>query len=152
MDRTLIQPGPAGPIGLRLRRHRRQRSGGRAHQRRPAQRARQRALRQASVDQNDRHAGALRLKLQIRPDFGFQQNQDRRAHPSQKAAHCPRQVVWKVALGDPPGERLQHRQRGLAPGRRHVGQHELRMRVAPRETLDQRLRCARFADRHRVQP
>jgi len=108
-----------------------------------------RAFRQARIDEQQRHAAQHRLARDVRPQLGLDEKTRARREMREETADREGQVVGKPRLHDPLAEQRASR---LAAGRGHVRQDDRLLRHLAQQALDQRRRCARFAERHRMNP
>lgn len=112
-------------------------------------RAPERARRHPRVRQHERHVGAAAFVNERRPDLGLHHEPERRPPCAQEAPHGARQIVRQVAARHALAEDLLARR---AAARRHVREQHVRVGARAQQRIDERLRGARLADRHRMHP
>ncbi|MNN05190.1 hypothetical protein D3C81_1179430 [compost metagenome] len=109
------------------------------------------ARRQPGIDQEQRHAHPARDVDQVGPDLGLHDQPRLGPEVGQEAAHQRRHVVRQVALLHARVVAIELLT-GLAAGRRHVGQQNTMTGIRGQQRVEQRLRGARLADGHRMDP
>ncbi len=108
-----------------------------------------RARRHPRIGQHKRHVRATAFVDQRRPHFGFHHQTKRRPPRPQKPPHRVRHVIRQIAAQYTVAENF------LASGaaaRRHMRQKNPRVGPRLHQRVDERLRGARLAHRHRVHP
>ena len=103
---------------------------------------------QPGIGQKQRYAGLVAGPDQVGPQFGFHQHAKARAQLLDKPAGIAFAVIGQVAHA---GIRKQLPGR-LAPGRRHLGDHQRQLRKPGPQGGDQRRRSTGFAHRNGMQP
>ena len=108
--------------------------------------------REAGVGEDDRHASAGSKADEVRPDFGFHEDECARPDVCEDAAAIGNGVVGQVAVGD--ALRVVRLILGnlRATGRGGTGEPEVKVGVLDEEAVKQRADGEKFADADGVHP
>ncbi len=105
--------------------------------------------RHSRIDEVDRHAGLVRERDEIGPQFGFHEKPDARIEMREESPYGERRVVRQPCLQHAVAE---ERAPGFAAGRRHVRQQHGRIWMRAAQPQDEWRRGAGFAERDGVHP